>query len=124
MPAQSLLAFNTDTGDAGGDTTALQIAPASAAVVPFVGMELVGPLTRTSIQPANRRDGVQGGFERDRIVPVRAGHRDGQWNTLGVYDKVSFAAELASISRVRAGFLAPRGLDTLAPSMLARLQSI
>ncbi|XHO03951.1 hypothetical protein ACEQUB_00816 [Ralstonia syzygii] len=59
MPAQSLLAFNTDTGDAGGDATALQIAPASTAVVPLVGMELVGPLARTSIQPANRRDGVQ-----------------------------------------------------------------
>ncbi len=124
MPAQSLLAFNTDTGDAGGDATALQIAPASTAVVPLVGMELVGPLARTSIQPANRRDGVQGGFERDRIVPVRAGYRDGQRNTLGIYDEVSFAAELASVSGVRAGFLAPRGLDTLAPSMLARRQSI
>ncbi len=110
-----VLAFNTDTGDASGDATALQIAPASAAVVPFVGMELVRPLARTSIQPANRRDGVQGGFERDRIVPVRAGHRDGQWNTLGIYDKVSFAAELASVSRVRAGFLAPPGAGHACP---------
>lgn len=124
MPPQPLLAFNADTGDAGSHTSMLQTAPASAAVVSLVGMQIVGPLARASIQPTNRRDGGQDGFERHRILPVRAGHRDRQWNTLGVYDKVSLAAELAPVRWVRAGFLAPGELDTLAPSVLARLQSI
>ncbi len=115
MPPQPLLAFNADTGDAGSHTSMLQTAPASAAVVSLVGMQIVGPLARASIQPTNRRDGGQDGFERHRILPVRAGHRDRQWNTLGVYDKVSLAAELAPVRWVRAGFLAPRGAGHACP---------
>lgn len=58
VPAQSLLACNADTGDAGRHATALQVTPASATVRYLVGMQLVGPLARVSIQPANCRNGI------------------------------------------------------------------
>lgn len=45
-------------------------------------------------------------------------------NPSGVYDDVSFGAAFFSVGGVRACFLAPRGLGTEDPSMLARLQSI
>lgn len=55
------------------------------------------------------------GFERHRIVPVRARHRDCQWTTLGVYDKAPLAAKLASTRCVRACFLPPFRLNPAPP---------
>jgi len=57
-------------------------------------------------------------------VPVRARDRKGQRNALCIYDDMPFGVEFSAVSRAGAGFLAPGGLATLAPSILARLQSI
>ena len=57
-------------------------------------------------------------------MPVRAADQDHQRDASGIYDDVPLGAELASVRGVGARFLAPRGLGTEEPSMLARLQSI
>lgn len=58
------------------------------------------------------------------IVTIGTAHGDRQRNTPGVDYKVPLRAQFAMVGWVRAGFLAPRGLATLAPSTLARPQSI
>ena len=93
-------------------------------IVAFVGMQLAGPLSWPAIQSRYRWDCIQRAFERHRIVSVRSRDRNGQRDASCIYDDMAFAAEFSSVGRVGASFLAARGLDTLAPSILARLQSI
>ncbi|GEQ77856.1 hypothetical protein CTTA_4861 [Comamonas testosteroni] len=57
-------------------------------------------------------------------MPVGSTDQDNQWDTLGIYNDVPFGAEFASVCGVRARFVAPQGLGTAEPSILARLQSI
>jgi hypothetical protein len=57
-------------------------------------------------------------------MPIGTGHGQGQVHTTPVHDHMPLAALFAAIGRVRARLLAPRGLGTLAPSILARVQSI
>ena len=57
-------------------------------------------------------------------MPVCPIDQDNQWDALGIYNDVLFGAEFASVCGGRARFIAPRGLGTEEPSMLARLQSI
>ena len=57
-------------------------------------------------------------------MSVRTADKNYQRDASGVYDEVSFGAEFSSVGGVWTRFLAPRGLGTEEPSMLARLQSI
>jgi hypothetical protein len=124
MTPQALLALDTFARDARGDTPSSQVVSASAAVVTLVSVQFVGPLTRPAIQTGHSGNRIQCRLEGHRIMAIGARHRDRQRHTLRVYDEVPLAAEFAPVRRIRAGFLAPRGLATLAPSMLARPQSI
>jgi hypothetical protein len=111
MPAQSLAAFNPDTGNARCDSSALQIVPASAAVVSFVRMQFVGSLARPTIQSANRRDGPP---RWPRMPSNRAGlprDRDSQRNTLGVYDRCRLLPNLSRSVRFGPVSWPPRGWD-------------
>nr|EUJ13076.1 hypothetical protein RSP673_17655 [Ralstonia solanacearum P673] len=87
-------------------------------------MQLIWALARPAIQAAYSGNRIQRGFECDRIMSIGSRYGDCQGNASRVDYEVPFAAELASVRRVRPGLFAPRGLGTLAPSMLARLQSI
>ncbi len=124
VTAQALRALDALAGDPGPYAAPLQILPTSAAVVSLVGMQLVGALTRPAIQATYRGNRIQGGFECDRVVSIRPCYGDGQGNASGIDYEVPLAPEFAAIRRARPGLFAPRGLGTLAPSMLARLQSI
>ncbi len=124
VTAQALPALDALAGDPGPYAAPLQILPASAAVVSLVGMQLVGALTRPAIQATYRGNRIQGGFECDRVMSIRPCYGDGQGNASGIDYEVPLAPEFAAIRRVRPGLFAPRGLGTLAPSILARLQSI
>jgi hypothetical protein len=97
---------------------------APAEVVARVDMQFAWPLVWPSVQPGHGRNRINRALERHRIMPVSTRHAQGQRNAPGIYDEVPLAAELAPVRWVRAGFLAPRGLGTLAPSMLAHSQSI
>lgn len=81
-------------------------------------------MPRSTRQTGNRRNGIDQCLECHRVVTIGAGDTQGQRHTAPVYDDVSLAAQLAPVGGVGAGFLAARGLATLAPSILARLQSI
>lgn len=124
IPTEPLFAFYATTGDTGRDATLSQVTPTTGKVVTLVCMQFARALAGLAIQTRHRRNRIERGFECHRVVPVGARDRDGQRNASCVYDDVPFRPELAPVCRVGAGFLAPRGLGTLAPSILARSQSI
>lgn len=98
--------------------------PASRVVVALVGMQLRWPAARPAAQPFDCRECIDAPLEHDGVVPVSSTDQYHQWNASGIYNDVPFASELAPVRGVGACFLAPRGLGTDEPSMLARLQSI
>ncbi len=57
-------------------------------------------------------------------MSIRSGDTQSQRHTAAVDDDVLLATWLSPVSGIGAGLLAPWGLATLAPSMLARLLSI
>lgn len=124
VPPKLLLAFYAAPRDTSGDATLAQITPTARKIVSLVRMQLTRALAGLAIQARHRRNGIERGLECYRIVSVGARDRDGQRNASRVYDDVPLRPELAPVGWVRAGFLAPRGLGTLAPSILARSQSI
>lgn len=124
MTPEPLTAFDTTAANTGLDAALSQIAPATSEVIPFVGVQFARPLARLPVQARYRRNGIKRGLECHRIVPIGSRNRDSQRDAACIYDDVSLRSELASVRRVGAGFLAPRGLETLAPSRLARSQSI
>lgn len=124
MPPEPLATFDTATSNAGLDAALSQITPATREVISFVGVQFGRPLAGLTIQAWHGWNGIEHGLERHRIVSIGTRDRDGQRNAACIYDDVSFRSELAAIGRVGPGFLAPRGLETLAPSRLARSQSI
>ena len=121
---QSFAALYPPAGNASLNPTALQIAPAALKVIALVRMQLVRALSRSAAQARYRDQRIERGLECHRVVAVSTCHRQGQRDALGIYDEMALAAEFASVCRVRARLLAPRGLATLALSMLARLQSM
>ncbi len=122
--AQPLAALNASSGNSANDAPLPQVGSASLEVVAFVGVQLCRSSTGTSWQASNRRNRVHAPLEHLGVVPVRAADQDHQRDASGIYDDVPLGAELASVRGVWARFLAPRGLGTEEPSMLARLQSI
>lgn len=124
MSAQFFAAFHTASGNARLDAASAQIGTAPTVVVPFVSMQLHRSARRPPWQAGYRRHHIQSRFEDHRIMRIRAAHGHSQRYALSIYNEMAFAAELASVSRIWARFLTPRGLATVAPSMLQRLQSI
>lgn len=124
MPSELLFTFYAAPRDTGLDATLPQVMPTAGKVIALVCMQLAWTFAGLAVQARHRRNCIERGLECHRVVPVGAGDRDGQGNTSCVYDDVPFRPELPPVCRVAAGFLAPRGLDTLAPSILARSQSI
>ncbi len=124
MPSKPFLAVHAAACDAGRDATLLQVTPTASKIVALVRMQLARAFAGPAIQVRHRWNDIKRGLECHRIVPVRAGDRNGQRNASPIYDDVPFRPELAPVRWVGAGFRAPRGLETLAPSILARSQSI
>jgi hypothetical protein len=124
MPPELLLAFYAASRDTSRDAAPAQVTPTARKVVTLVCMQLTRALAGLAIQAGHRRNGIERGLECYRIVPVGTRDCDGQRNASRVYDDVPLRPELAPVGWVGTGFLAPRGLETLAPSRLARSQSI
>lgn len=121
---QPLAAVHAAPCDARLDAALAQRRAAFFIVITLVRMELVGALSRSASQARHRRHRVQQLFKEHRIVPVGPADQNHQRHAPRIGQDVALAAKLAPIRGVRPCFLAPRGLATLAPSMLARLQSI
>ena len=121
---EPLAAFNAAPRDAHLDTSLAQCLAAFVVVIALVGMNPVRSLSRSALQTCDGLHGIEQWLKKHRVVPVSSAYQDCQGNTTCISQNVALAAELAPVGRVRACVLAPRGLETLAPSILARLQSI
>jgi len=124
VASQPLAAVHTAPCNARLDAPLAQCPSALGIVIAFVRMNFVGALSRPALQARHRWYGVQQFFKEHRVVPVGAACQDRQRHAARIGQDVALAAKLAPVRGVGASFLAPRGLATLAPSMLARLQSI
>jgi len=122
--SQPLTAFNASAGNPAQDAFGLQIGPATTVVVALVRMQFSGALARPARQASERRDCVNAGFEQHGVMPVGPADQHHQRNAPSVYDDMPFGAQFAPVGWVGACLLAPRGLGTVEPSMLARSQSI
>lgn len=123
VPPEPIVALDAPAGDAILDPSAFEMSMASRVVVALVRMQLLGPSARPASLATHRRQGVYQFIKHHRIVTVGAGDTEDQRNALTVRDDVALAAELASVRGVGPRVWAPRGLGTLAPSMLTRLKS-
>jgi len=123
MATEPVVALDPSARDPVLDASALDVCPAARVVVAFVRMHLVWPPARSATLSSHFRQGIDQLLEHHRVVPVGPGHTEHQRDALGIRDKVVLAAEFAPVRGIGAGVRAPRGLGTLAPSMLALLKS-
>jgi len=112
IAAEALLALDALADKMCGDTAFSHVIAAARMIVAFVRVQPAGSLPWPSIQPRCRRDCIERAFERYRVVTVRSCDRKGQPDTCRIYDDVTFAADLSSVSRVGPAWPA---LATLAP---------
>ena len=124
MLSQPFAAFNAAPGNTARDASLPEMATAAFVVIAFVSMQLRWSLARSTLQACNARDRIQAPLEHHGVMSVRPADKNHQRDASGVYDDVPLGAEFSSVGGVRACFLAPRGLGTEEPSILARLQSI
>lgn len=124
VAAKPLAALDAFAGDAPLNVAAAQEATAARDVVGLVRMQLGGAHPPLAGGLLDRRNGVDQGFERDRIVAVGAGQADGERRAPPVDHKLAFRARFAAIRRVGPGCGAPLFAGMLALSRQARLQSI
>ena len=123
-PVQPCVAVNASSGNAAGDTPSSQVRTATLVVIALAGAQLRWSFAGVPWQACNRRNSVHAPLEHLGVVTVCAADQDHQRDASGIYNDLSFGAELAYVRRVGPRFLAPRGLGTEEPSMLPRHQSI
>ena len=124
MSSEFFATLDTAAGDTCRDTSLLQRFTAMRIVVTLVSMYLVWALPRP---PGHTWHGwycIKHRLKHFRVVPVGSGDDQRQRDALSVYCDMTLAAELSPVGWIWPGLFAPRGLATLAPSMLTRLQSI
>lgn len=124
VASQFLVAFHATAGNPGLNAALRQVLTTAAEVIALVGMQLVWPLMRSTGQAGYCGHGIDQGLEHYRVMAIGAGKGQRQRDAASVDDDVPFAAQFSPVGGIGAGLLAPRGLATLAPSILARFQSI
>ncbi|CAH0443235.1 hypothetical protein LMG9673_03960 [Ralstonia pseudosolanacearum] len=124
MPAEPVVLLDAAASDPGADASLAQVLPTACEVVSLIRVKLVGAASRAATESRHAWDGVNEHLEHHRVVTIGAGDYQRQRHAAPVYDEMALAAELAAIRWVRPRLLAPRGLAAVAPSTLARLQSI
>ncbi|ARU21109.1 hypothetical protein RSSE_p1745 (plasmid) [Ralstonia solanacearum] len=124
MLAEPVVLLDATASDPGSHAPLAQMPAASREVVSLIRMKLVGAASRAAIESGHARDGVNEHLEHHRVVTIGTGDHQRQRHAAPIYDEMALATELAAIRWIRPRLLAPRGLATVAPSTLARLQSI
>ncbi len=124
MLAEPVVLLDATASDPGSHAPLAQMPAASREVVSLIRVKLVGAASRAAIESGHARDGVNEHLEYHRVVTIGTGDHQRQRHAAPVYDEMALATELAAIRWIRPRLLAPRGLATVAPSTLARLQSI
>lgn len=123
MATKPIIALDAFASDAVLDTAAFEMSTAARVVISLVRMQLAGPAAWPAWLATHRWQGVNQRIEDHRIVTVGASDTEHQRDALAVRDEVALAAKFASVRGIGARVRAPRGLATLAPSMLTRLKS-
>lgn len=120
---QALAGLDATSGNARHDAPATACLAALGIVVPFVGMQLLGPLAGASTLASYRRNGIQGRFEHLAVVDI--GRRDdhGQREAASLDHQMALRPRFAAIRRVGSARFAPPGAGMLAESSEARDQS-
>ena len=104
VPAQTGAGVLPDSGDAGGDAAAAEVAAHPWVVVALVPVQLERSAAGMAAAAAlDARHGVQDRFDEEAVVPVGAGHQHVQREPAGVDEQVVLAAGLAAVGGVRAG---------------------
>ncbi len=124
MLAEPVVLLDATASDPGSHAPLAQMPAASREVVSLIRVKLVGAASRAAIESWHARDGVNEHLEHHRVVTIGTGDHQRQRHAAPIYDEMALATELAAICWIRPRLLAPRGLATVAPSTLARLQSI
>ena len=120
---EPVVALDAPTGDAVLDTAPLQMFATAMEVITLVSVQPLGPASRSARQSSNGGQVVDEFLEDHGVVPVGPRDAEHERDARSIGHNVALAAELAAVGRVGARVRTPRGLGTLAPSMLARLKS-
>lgn len=123
MSSESVVALDTSAGNTVLDAPTLEMGATARKVVALVRVQFAGPATRPAALACNRRQGINQLVEHHRVMTIGPGDAEHHRDALAIRDEVTFAAKFSPVRRVRACVRAPRGLGTLAPSMLKRLKS-
>jgi len=124
MSPQSVFRFHAPPGDARDDAARPQRPPFHSKVVAFVAVQLRRSPARSPAPLPNRRNRVHRCFHHLAVVDIGGRQRHGQRNAFPVDHNMALGARFAAIRWIRAGFVAPPGAATVAPSIAARDQSI
>ncbi len=124
MPSQFLRTLHTLSGYAPLDAPFSQSLRALFVVVGFVGVHLIGALSRSASGTLNRLDRVQKLLENHRIVDIGGSADHTERDARPLDHNMALRARLCLICRVRSGSLSPLFAGTLAESREARSQSI
>lgn len=122
--SQPLAALDAFSCDAAGYPSPLQIFTATLVVVPFVRMQFGRSAAWPAFKSFDRWQCIRALLEQHGVMTVCSTDQHNKGSATSIYDDVTLGAELATVRGVGACFLAPRGLGTDEPSMLARPQSI
>jgi hypothetical protein len=120
---QALAGFDAFARHTRRDASATAGVAALGIVIPFVGMQLLGPLARASALASYRRNGIQGRFEYLAAVDIGCRNDHGQREAVPFDHKMTLRPRFATIRRVGSARFAPRGTGMLTESSEARDQS-
>ena len=120
---EPVIALDAPAGNAILNAMALEMVAAALEIVALVGVQPFRPAFWPARQAPDSRQVVDELLEDHRVMPVGACDAEHQRDARSVSHDVTLAAELAPVGGVGARVRTPRGLGTLAPSMLARLKS-
>lgn len=124
MAAQSLTAFYPFASYSHFYTSLTDCSTASRILIPFVSMQFLRPLARTSSRSLNRFNCIKHLSQHLRIVKISRSLLHRQRDAFSFDHNMALRARFAAIRRIRPGRRAPFGAGTENESIQAWLQSI
>ncbi len=124
MPSKPFLGFDAPTGNSRFDAASAARSPAPGVVIPFVGVQLIGPPPRSPwFSGTQGWDRVEQSFKHHAVVGVGSGQEHSQREAVPIHHDMAFGARFASVCGIGACEVPPFTARTLAESRETRLQS-
>jgi hypothetical protein len=121
---KAFLRLNTASSNPRYDVALAKRGATSSEIISFVCMQLGRPLAGPTSGKPDRRDRINGPFQRGRIMFVCRRQNYCERDALPIDHKVALRARFAAIRRIWAGFGPPFFAGTLEESSAARSQSM